>query len=94
MIHEDAALERHPKAKEFRPVKRVRTFVSTLIGWTFEVPRNGVDSASKSFGWVTRDGEVSSDTLSQRETAEKNLAEYMKARRGSPKELLYGEDPR
>lgn len=78
MIHEDAALTKHPKAKEFRPVKRPLS--KELYGWTFEVPSDGANSGVMSFGWVTCDGEVSSDTLRLRSAAVSNLKSYMRSR--------------
>lgn len=80
MIHEDAVLEVHPEAKEFRPVKPL---LSGLFGWTFEVPR-GNDRHAKAYGWVTFDGEVSKDTLGSRVQAERNLRTYVRTRPAPP----------
>lgn len=75
MIHEDEVLKKHPEAREFRPVKPL---ISGLWGWTFEVPA-GQDRHLKRYGWVTCDGEVSSDTLQHRDRAEKNLRTYVRS---------------
>lgn len=77
MIHEDAVLAKHPRAREFRPVKRI---FGPLLGWTFEIPHDGADPHARSFGWVTCDAEVSSDTLRARGVAEQNLTAYMRSR--------------
>lgn len=82
MIHEDAVLKKHPQAKEYRPV--TRSLSREIFGWTFEVPHDGFDSHVKSYGWVTRDGEVSSDTLRDREVAAKNLRIYMRSQPKHP----------
>lgn len=77
MLHEDKVLQKHPKAKEFRPVSRA--FRSNgMYGWIFEVPRdNGIGTR---FGWVTFDGEVSSDLLVYSERAKQNLKAYVRSR--------------
>lgn len=77
MIHENAVLTRHPKAKEFRPVKKA---LGPLLGWTFEIPSENSSSLAIAFGWVTCDGESSKDILRLRKTAEGNLRSYMRSR--------------
>lgn len=71
MIHEDAARRVHPEAKEFKPVRNVWR---RILGWTFEIPREG--EASVDYGWVTIRGEASQDVLGFRFDAEKSLKAY------------------
>lgn len=94
MIHEERTIEKHPHAKEFRPV---RTLMGRLIGWTFEVPRHerdGSRSATKAHGWVTCDGVVSIDILTLRHAAERNLKVYAASQRhGGPEPLPKASTP-
>lgn len=75
MIHEQNVLEKHPTAKEFRPVQSGR-FSKEISGWTFFVPLDTGYVAAGSYGWVTTDGEVSSDLMSRRGDAAHNVRVY------------------
>jgi hypothetical protein len=79
VIHEQAVLEKFPTAKEFRPVK-ARRFSDEISGWTFFVPIDSGYIATGSFGWVTTDGEVSSDLMGQRRNAADNVRVYTRTR--------------
>lgn len=76
MIHEEAARKVHPGACEFQPV---RHFLRVVLGWTFEIPREG--EASVDYGWVTNDGEASQDKLGNKLDAERALKAYLPVRR-------------
>lgn len=75
MIHEKAAKEAHPGARDFKPV---RNLARRVVGWTFEIPRDG--EASVDFGWVTAGGEASSDMLERQLDAERGLRAYCSLR--------------
>ncbi|MCP9209663.1 hypothetical protein [Streptomyces cucumeris] len=87
--HEELVLAKHPKAKEFRPVKR--PFSGNLIGWIFQIPREGFISCD--YGWVTVSGDVSSDTLARSNDAASNLRAYVKsATTSAPKSKLDNQE--
>ncbi|MFE0472442.1 hypothetical protein ACFW2V_12595 [Streptomyces sp. NPDC058947] len=84
MTHEEAVLEKHPTACEFRAV---RWLGSSLIGWTFEIPAEVEEDVR--YGWVTdrwvnrAEGEqVSADRLRDRRSALINLDQYVKSLTG------------
>lgn len=74
MQHEDAVLQKHPDAYEFRPARNA--IGGVLAGWTFTVaaPDGGI-----AYGWITADLEVSVDRLSDRKRAVKNLRAYWRS---------------
>ncbi|MBD3004791.1 hypothetical protein [Streptomyces sp. 5-10] len=76
--HEEAAKKTHPRARQFTPV---RSAFSRVLGWTFEIPQEG--SHAIRHGWVTLDCVVSSDSLSSRLYAQRNLKAFLKSRKGS-----------
>lgn len=76
MIHEKNTLEKFPTAKEFRPVTSGHFRSKEVSGWTFFVPLDAGYIATGSYGWVTVDGEVSSDLMLRRSDAANNVRIY------------------
>lgn len=89
MKHEDAVGRVHPGARDFHPV---RNALRTVVGWTFEIPRLNEEGdrieSSVDYGWVTVEGEASSDRLDYRSTAARSLKAYRSVRRSEPVDIM------